>query len=68
MNALGFYLLVSLSFVLVTMIEFAIVMFIKRKSDLSKVSTCVTPVLKEGDKDCTSSSNASRKKDTWFVK
>ena len=52
MNALGYYLLVSLSFVLVTMIEFAIVMFIKRKMDnLPNVSTCVKTVSKEGNKD-----------------
>ena len=36
MNALGAYLLVSLSFVIGTMMEFAIVLFIKRQADRRK--------------------------------
>ena len=52
LNALGCYLLVSLSFVLVTMIEFAIVLLLKRKlSDTLTVSTQGSLSVKHGDEN-----------------
>ena len=43
MNALGAYLLISLSFVIGTMIEFAVVLFIKRQVDRRKTSSLGQP-------------------------
>lgn len=43
MNALGAYLLISLSFVIGTMIEFAVVLFIKRRVDRKNASSLSKP-------------------------
>lgn len=67
LTALGYYLLVSLSFVLFTMIEFAIVLFVKRKLDNTKiVSTDESRRKKEKEIKSFFASESSKKVDTWF--
>ena len=43
MNALGIYLLTSLLFVIGSMLEFAVIMFVQRRHELGQASTVATP-------------------------
>ena len=43
MNALGVYLLISLLFVISSMLEFAVIMFLQRRHELQQASKVETP-------------------------
>ena len=54
MNALGIYLLASLTFVIGTILEFAVIMFLQRRSELragTKVETTKTLIIRRDSFD-----------------
>ena len=54
MNALGIYLLASLTFVIGTILEFAVIMFLQRRSELRedvKVATTKNSILRKDSFD-----------------
>ena len=54
MNALGIYLLASLTFVIGTILEFAVIMFLQRRSELreyAKVATTKTLMMRRDSFD-----------------
>ena len=67
LDALGCYILVSLSFVLVTMLEFALVLFIGTKIDNKDIVSMLEPCDRtEKDRNCVAPSQIVGKKGTWF--
>ena len=69
LNALGCYLLVSLSFVLVTMFEFAIVLLLKRKLfDTATVSTQGSLPIKQGDENDITPMPTHGNVGSWFAR
>ena len=68
LNALGCYLLVSLSFVLVTMFEFAIVLLKRKLSDTATVSTQGSLSIKQGDENDVPPMPTHGNVDSWFAR